>query len=632
MRFWGFLVVLGGLTIGGTAYADPWSEPAREGATPAPDWIDAEEFDAREAPRRSPGYVPRSRGDDDDSADFEATLHDSEVADQLQVVENRIADLRPRLAEAKVLLENVSGASEKQRLEEGIAELEAELAAAEEEREKLRAALAQALGLNPEEVETGPEAAEALTWEEELEQLLEPAFSELSELTRKPREQARMDRRQATLQQQLQQVVEAQRRTEVEIEAGPNPATRAELEALLVEYQDLEADLRAELEVVAAAIDALETDEGAWSERKGQWLGGAREGIRSFFADRGEHLLKALGVFVLIFLAVRLFQGGLRSLAARQREEKWAVFYRLLDLFVLVLGVVAAGVAMLSVLYMSGDWLLLTVAVAVLIALGWSARNGIPRFWREAQLMINIGPVRQGERILWEGLPWRVQSLHLLTILENPAFPDTRLRVPLSAMLETTSRPVGEDESWFPTVKGDWIVWDDGAARVLKQSPEFVVLRRDNSDVTVPTEEFVGSSVVNLSSGFRHRVTVTFDYRHQDIVTSLIPDLLRQHVEAALQVDPYGRYLTDLGVDFEAASASSLDVEIEADFDGRAADRWEALIEVIQGACVDACNAEGWEIALPQLTLHQAAPSSPDTRPDPPARGGRLVRPRDVRS
>ena len=66
-----------------------------------------------------------------------------------------------------------------------------------------------------------------------------------------------------------------------------------------------------------------------------------------------------------------------------------------------------------------------------------------------------------------------------------------------------------------------------------------------------------------------------------------------------------------LRVEYEAAQANSLDVRINADFTGAMASDWRGSRRLIEGAVVDACNAHGWEIALPQVVVHRrdAAPS-----------------------
>ena len=68
--------------------------------------------------------------------------------------------------------------------------------------------------------------------------------------------------------------------------------------------------------------------------------------------------------------------------------------------------------------------------------------------------------------------------------------------------------------------------------------------------------------------------------------------------------------LKDLKVAFKAASASSLDYLIYASINGNSAASYIAIGPLIQQACVDICNQQGWIIPFTQVTLHQAENSA----------------------
>ena len=59
-------------------------------------------------------------------------------------------------------------------------------------------------------------------------------------------------------------------------------------------------------------------------------------------------------------------------------------------------------------------------------------------------------------------------------------------------------------------------------------------------------------------------------------------------------------------VEFKAAATSSLDYLVLADFSGDAASRQAALERMIQEACIEVCNEQGWDIPFPQMVVHQA--------------------------
>jgi len=61
----------------------------------------------------------------------------------------------------------------------------------------------------------------------------------------------------------------------------------------------------------------------------------------------------------------------------------------------------------LVALYLFGDWVLLILALLLILGLIWTSKQAIPRFWTPTVLMLDMGPVREGERVHYRGLPWR---------------------------------------------------------------------------------------------------------------------------------------------------------------------------------------------------------------------------------
>lgn len=121
--------------------------------------------------------------------------------------------------------------------------------------------------------------------------------------------------------------------------------------------------------------------------------------------------------------------------------------------------------------------------------------------------------------------------------------------------------------------------------------------------------DFLAQSPQVLSTGFRLGVTFGIDYQHQAIITRKIPTRIDSALHEALADAGYTEHLANLAVEFAEAGASSLDIEVLADFFGAAAPQYFILRRTIQRICVDACNANGWVIPFTQLTLHVASPN-----------------------
>jgi hypothetical protein len=118
--------------------------------------------------------------------------------------------------------------------------------------------------------------------------------------------------------------------------------------------------------------------------------------------------------------------------------------------------------------------------ILLLVVIG--SRTYLPRFMTEARMLLDMGPVREGERVLFNGISWQVKALNMYSILVNPELQGGLLRLPLSELSGMISRPDDPEEPWFPTRKGDFVMLNDGTfGQVLLQTPEVVQLKHVGS-------------------------------------------------------------------------------------------------------------------------------------------------------
>ena len=176
--------------------------------------------------------------------------------------------------------------------------------------------------------------------------------------------------------------------------------------------------------------------------------------------------------------------------------------------------------------------------------------------------MLNVGSVREGERLLLHDVPWKVETIHVFCSLFNPAL-GIHLRLPIEDIVGMVSRPYSPEEPWFPCQKGDWVVVGDRPrTRVVSLSHEMVeTVERGGKRYLFKTADFLGQNLVNLSRNFRLRVVFGVSYDLQDQVTSTIPNLLQTFIEEKLAAEGYADNCLNLLVEFKEAGASSLDLQ-----------------------------------------------------------------------
>ena len=435
---------------------------------------------------------------------------------------------------------------------------------------------------------------------QEVEQLLRPLLKELKDLTARPREI-----------ESLRSIVNDQSRRSAEVKESldnlskslaslPDGDLRTHLLALRGDWERQLAQIRNDLSVAQFQLDQKLASQNTM-------LGSLRNLTAGFFRSRGKNLLLAGFSSIAVFVLLRLLRWQVLRVNAIRSRFRRTFAIRLLDIIYFIACVTGATMAFFVVLYVSGDWVLLGLSFLFLAGLAWAGKSVIPGFYEQAKLLLNLGAVREGERVVFNGVPWDVQTINFYTELVNPAFEGARIRLPLHELQKLTSRPTEESLPWFPCRKNDWVRLSDGTrGKVVELTPEWVrlvLLGGSRKTYTVPA--FLGLHPESLSHNFRVRVRFGIDYSHQAEATTRIPAMMEEAVKTGLLAMVDHADLKNLSVDFCEAGASSLDYLVLADFSGNVAPRLEQLERAIQRLLVDAANKNGWVIPFPQLTIRQ---------------------------
>ncbi|MCF7732449.1 MAG: hypothetical protein K9N23_12210 [Akkermansiaceae bacterium] len=331
-----------------------------------------------------------------------------------------------------------------------------------------------------------------------------------------------------------------------------------------------------------------------------------------FWRSRGLNLLIALVVAMAGFVAVRRGYQWLWRVGPLKRRSRATLMGRLADVTAVSVAVLTAVGGVLLVFYVRGDWLLLTVAAILLLGVAWGSKAALPPYFDQIRLILNLGAVREGERVVYQGIPWKVRSLGMFSKFVNPALEGGVLRLPLSEVMPMVSRHAAPKEPWFPTAEDDWVILSDGTyGKVITQTPEqVVVLKLGGSLKTYPTAEFLAATPENLSTGFRVTAVFGIDYQHLAGATDEVVEVFSRALTTRL-IGKHGRELIrSVTVEFASAAASALEYLVQVDCAGGLASRLRQLERMIQSVCVEVCEARGWVIPFTQLTIHQAEPLS----------------------
>ncbi|BCS98319.1 hypothetical protein DSLASN_39510 [Desulfoluna limicola] len=467
--------------------------------------------------------------------------------------------------------------------------LTARLTALEEGFEQL------ATGVDKPKQATGGSGS-AFEWNNELKELLAPLITEMKRMTARPREIQ-------GLRSTLEDYTEEQER----IEKALSNISR------LLETPGLPMSLSRHLETLASkwryrlqeltslkGLTELKLEEKEMGKRT--LSGSLQDFTRLFFKSRGRNLLMALAVlFGTIFTMSKL--RTLIETRSRIYERAQTVYARIFDLTYMIITVTVSLLATMGTLYLVSDWVLLSILLIFVFGLLWASKEGIPKVWGQVRMLLNLGAVREGERIIYQGVPYRVATINLYSELENEALQGGRVRLPLKDLFTMRSRACHPDEPWFPTRCGDWVLLSDGThAEVTVQSPEYIGMRLlGGATRQLPPADFLALSPTNLSHGFRLEARFRLSVTHRAEATATIPNELQTSLTTRLAATNWPPKA--LSVLYRRTLPSFLELSILADFPGPCAADHPLIAMALEQFCMETAGDMAWELPTHRMAV-----------------------------
>lgn len=440
---------------------------------------------------------------------------------------------------------------------------------------------------------------QAFNLQEELLALLRPAFDEVKEMTSQARQKSELKETLVYSQKRLPIIEQALENVNKLKSDNEDKQLNNALEEITLNWEKQQSFLESEAQAAQLKLDKIVSRETSFTDRSQSYL-------KRFFKKRGLYLVQALLAILLVILLSKLVYSTMRRLMPGFRAKHRSFRVRVFQLAHRIISVILMLLGPMIVFYIAEDWVLFSLGILILFGLAWTLRHALPRYWQQIHLFLNIGAVREGERILIEGLPWQVDEINFYTQLFNPAA-GLKQRLPIGELVGLKSRPFSAKEPWFPCNEGDWVILSDNVrGRVTGIAPEMVqLIERGGAKHTYQMSDFLANSPRNLSTNFRIKETLGVSYNLQKQATREIPETLHKFITARAEQEGYGDKLLNLRVEFQQANNSSLDIVVVADFQGDLGPLYNRLRRAIQKWCVEACTQNGWEIPFPQMTIHR---------------------------
>lgn len=433
----------------------------------------------------------------------------------------------------------------------------------------------------------------------EAQELITPLLDAFRQLSERPRKIEKLKSRIQTLNEKISLVEKAVNNINALILFKDNQDLLDDLKKSKEDARGMQEGLMINLEVSQRQLaQELKTDK--------PFIETGTRVIKEFFRNRGKNLILGtisfFGIWwVMSALCTRIFKADIFSEPLAWVKKPLKALYNLISILLATIGTTIC-------LYLLNDWVLLTFIILVVSVIAWTSRQWVPKFLQEGRIILNLGTVREGERIIWQGVPWLIRDLGFYSTLINKQLQGGHIKIAASELIGMYSRPVVRDETWFPTKKGNWVLLSDNTyGKILIQTPEQVIVEiRGGTHKYYSTMDFLSQRPKNLSTGFCIAIEFGLDYGHQSQICKEIPGIFLKGVKSKLnhRFSGNGPDFNNLTVEFHSAGESSLNLWVKVDCPGRIAQIYFGLYREIQATLVDICNENGFTIPFKQVTVH----------------------------
>lgn len=436
------------------------------------------------------------------------------------------------------------------------------------------------------------EKTEKVNWEEELKKVFSPVIVGLTEFTEPARRIEFLRSDVASYEQFLPKLQKGLEQIEILIEKSSDREVTKQLREEQEFWIQQGKEITTKLEVEKQQLLELK-------ERKVSFGKALESFVETIFSKRGRDILASIGIFFGTLIGILLFRRLIMFLNPLKHIPRFRFIANLIDVFLYMMAFVIATSVLVFSLYVAGEILALGIVLIILLGMVWTLRNAIPMYIEQIKLLIGFGAVRQGEKLIYNGISWKVDSIGLYCYLHNPMLPEETIRLPIKDLINLRSRPYKEDKvMWFPCKEGDFVVIDDKHFRqVTLITPERIKLSALGAEESMPTQEFLEERIRNLSAApFFHGTMLHIAYEHRFDLYEHIIGKLQSHIEEGVKALPLGEHVMKVFVACLNMSDKSLELAAWVQSKPESAGNYNRIKAAMIKLCIEAANKYDWQI------------------------------------
>ena len=518
------------------------------------------------------------------SSQFNQSQDDLTTVNHLMELLNAINNTRNQILKIQKKLQSTAGIGREKELTHQISQLSHHLKTLEGNFHQL------ATNVNLENFDKNKKRK--FDWKDELKQLIEPLFREIKQVTSRPREIDSLETEIESLKEHLDIAKKAIKKLDNIIPLITNDNLINEINPIKESWKNKHQEINTRLNITRQKLNQKLQMKKNLSEH-------LHELMQLFFKSRGRNLIIAFLIFALTWFLMHQLQVKIHQTKPFKKHPR-SVYLRTFDLIYFLSTFICSLVSLLVVLYLCGDWFLLSLFIIFVVGIAWASNHALPRYWKQARIILNLGPVREGEMVVYQGISYKVSKLNLASELTNEKLDGGKIQLPLKDLIDMRSRPISQKEFWFPTKNNDWILLpDEYIGQVIIQTPEFVRIKLlGGQQITYTTAEFLRLSPCNLSDGFRMIAQLHFDEKHQGLLINTIIQRLTDSVKSEIGNNPFNKWLKSVKTLLTGVGPFAFQLKVIAAFNGEACSYYEDIQNLIYSTCIQTCNDNHWKISF----------------------------------
>lgn len=433
-------------------------------------------------------------------------------------------------------------------------------------------------------------------WQKEVLEILQPFFAQMQRVTEKARNKDLLIENEKLLTSRLTLAETGLEALQNLDKSELNKNALKSLAKIEEDWLDRIKSLEHQKSIVELKLDDL-TDNRNFFVR-------VTDNFWGFLKNEGFAIIVAIGASFGFYYLFNLLI--LRYAHYQQKNRKRALNFkwRFILLTLQAIKALLSLAIFLMILHTTGNIILFGIMLLILFIAVLSFRGNIPQYLQKLRVFLNLGQAREGERIIYNDIPWEISKISLSNVyLTNPLLDNGELHVTIELIDKLYSRETITDELWFPSRKGDFLLLPDKRiVQVIRQTPEAVYLNHDGATIVMGTAEFYKLKFSNLSRGYSLTLNFTLeDHRENRLSLTNVKDSIIADIHKIVKTEDESLYqaIRNISVTVrQLLTADTTSYQVIVEMAPNSAKSYLTIKALLNNAIIEVSREHDWRILL----------------------------------